>query len=533
MNKTALAILFGLAGTAQAADINVGPSCTLVNAIRSANVDRSIGSCTAGSGADDITLPKNSTLVLGRADNVAFGPTGLPVIGTEITIHGKGSRIIRAPSAPAFRILAVGQNGTLTLRDVTIAGGHADNPRTIGALGGGIYSEGRLIISRCNIINNLSDWVGGGVFSNSFSDENRVSGLSIQYSLIAGNLAFDGGGGVFVNGDAVDIVSSTVSNNDGGERGGGGISADALHVVDSTIVGNFAEFLGGGIFASVLGLDRSIVAGNYAQHDERGQGAEILVESFSRADNFNILGSASSPFFAVEPPNKQQSLEGIEPGATDITAMSDGDTPTNLEDMIELELKANGGLTLSHALLRDSIAIDTVNDGTCRAANDQRGVVKPQDGDRDGAPACDTGAYELIPVVDENPPSGKCAGLQATLVGNNGHDVIQGTSEKDIIATFNGNDLIYGVRGDDVICSGDGNDVVISGNGNNRVFGGPGNDRIFNENGNDTTFGGPGNDSINGGFGNDRLDGSIGVDSCNGGSGTDSAARCETVSNIP
>lgn len=68
--------------------------------------------------------PKAVLETLAAVDNFAYGPTGLPVIESEITIQGNGSTIQRDSSAPPFRILAVNSSGNLTLQQTTITGGH-------------------------------------------------------------------------------------------------------------------------------------------------------------------------------------------------------------------------------------------------------------------------------------------------------------------------------------------------------------------------------------------------------------------------
>jgi hypothetical protein len=65
-------------------------------------------------------------------------------------------------------------------------------------------------------------------------------------------------------------------------------------------------------------------------------------------------------------------------------------------DMVDADpliglLAANGGPTLTHALLSGSPAIDAAA-GTACPATDQRGVARPQGG------ACDIGSYEYRPV---------------------------------------------------------------------------------------------------------------------------------------
>jgi Ca2+-binding RTX toxin-like protein len=162
-------------------------------------------------------------------------------------------------------------------------------------------------------------------------------------------------------------------------------------------------------------------------------------------------------------------------------------------------------------------------------------------------------------VVDNN----VCDGLDATIVGTDGHDVIWGTNGDDVIVALGGNDIIFGRNGNDVICAGDGNDIVFGGSGNDRIFGGEdndilfggngddyidgeeGNDIIFGENGKDMLFGGEGNDIVKGGNGNDKIDGGPGddhihgdngndqidggpdTDDCSGGPGKDNVANCE------
>src|SRR5262245_7156001 len=81
-----------------AATIPVEGACTLVDAITAANTDTATGGCVAGSEADTITLPTNSTQTLTAVNNNTYGPTGLPVVSSTITIEGQGSTIARESS---------------------------------------------------------------------------------------------------------------------------------------------------------------------------------------------------------------------------------------------------------------------------------------------------------------------------------------------------------------------------------------------------------------------------------------------------
>ncbi|MGH8568658.1 MAG: hypothetical protein ACREXU_11735, partial [Gammaproteobacteria bacterium] len=183
-----LALLCALGqAPALAATINVdGARCTLVDAINAANTNGSVGGCTAGSGADVIVLPPNSTHTLTAVNNTTYGSNGLPLVTSPITIQGNGSTITRDPSAPDFfRILAVGQNtGNLSLHETRISGGMASSGRR----GGGLYNFSTLTLINSTVAGNAAER-GGGVL-------NRGT-LSLNSSTVSGNSASQTGGGVY------------------------------------------------------------------------------------------------------------------------------------------------------------------------------------------------------------------------------------------------------------------------------------------------------------------------------------------------
>jgi predicted extracellular nuclease len=115
-----------------------------------------------------------------------------------------------------------------------------------------------------------------------------------------------------------------------------------------------------------------------------------------------------------------------------------------------------------------------------------------------------------------------CNGLEATIVGTTGNDVINGTNGTDVIVGLGGNDVINGGNGDDVICGNAGNDTLRGSNGNDTLLGGFGDDLLDGGNGNDTLSGGDGTDSLLGQNGNDILEGGNGNDTLTGHNGDDS-----------
>ena len=71
-----------------------------------------------------------------------------------------------------------------------------------------------------------------------------------------------------------------------------------------------------------------------------------------------------------------------------------------------------------------------------------------------------------------------CNGLNVTILGTNGANVITGTLKPDVIHGLGGNDFIDGNGGDDTICGGDGSDTLIGGTGNDTLVAGLGADSL-------------------------------------------------------
>nr|MDJ0892672.1 choice-of-anchor Q domain-containing protein [Gammaproteobacteria bacterium] len=77
-----------------------------------------------------------------------------------------------------------------------------------------------------------------------------------------------------------------------------------------------------------------------------------------------------------------------------------------LRAILNPNLADNGGPTLTHALVSGSPAIDAVPASADCGGTDQRGESRRQDGNGDGVPGCDIGAYEFggVPPGDVGVP---------------------------------------------------------------------------------------------------------------------------------
>jgi hypothetical protein len=242
--------------------------CSLIEAIVNANNDAvTHADCAAGNGPDTIVLLEKANTRLRDTYDNTYGPTGLPLITSPITIEGNGAKI--SGQGNPFRLLAVSTSGDLTLQNVNLTRGSSFN-------GAGVFNNGTLTIQNSTISRNRGDGVS------------NHGSLTIQDSTISGN---DGAG--VSNGGLVYTANNTNSqspfktgpfcfssfyygiycfynysgaltiqnNSTISKNSGGGISnkSGTITIADSTISGN-KGFFGGGAFNSGGSFD---YYGNY------------------------------------------------------------------------------------------------------------------------------------------------------------------------------------------------------------------------------------------------------------------------------
>jgi len=396
-----------------------GSGCDLVDAINSANNDMSEGGCVAQSvyGDDTILLsPEISVHTLTTVNIDSLGATGLPLITSDITIEGEGAnpaRVERAdtPGIPKFRIFQVRSGGNLILKNIRIAGGDVDGR------GGGLFvvSGGVLTLSNSTVINNRAD-IGGGI-------ANQDGSILVSNSAIVDNHAFEAGsgsgGGInirSVSGTAsATVIDSTISANTA--RIGAGISIygedSSTSVINSTISDNHASANSGGggigindfVTGMTVAVRNSVISGNTHPINFSGQEIHRFGTASDLSFEHNLIGHS-------ELSTTQAVSDGLL-GESNLLATSDGSVPTALLEIV-LPLADNGGSTLTHALAKNSPAIDAAIDGEiiqvfvftlylngCRGEeigpvtplppyrSDQRGIARPSGG------ACDIGSFEV------------------------------------------------------------------------------------------------------------------------------------------
>ena len=151
----------------KSADDDTNGTCLLVDAITAANTDTATNGCTAGNGADTITLVVNITL-----DN------WLPDITSEITIEGANYDIDGNDEYQIFNV----DGGDLTINNITLTGGYA------GSFGGAIDTRGgSLTVTNSRLEDNEAGLLGGAI-----STDN--TNVVIRDSVFVGNTSGSLGG---------------------------------------------------------------------------------------------------------------------------------------------------------------------------------------------------------------------------------------------------------------------------------------------------------------------------------------------------
>lgn len=284
-----------------------GASCSLREAVKTANTDTNFGGCTR------VSLPGALEKIIVSAGTYTI--SGELVITDTILIDGAGSTttIVKNAGGTHARIFHIGVNTpNVTIQNLTIRDG---NTLTAGVFagGGGLLSETGTIVTMNNVTVtfNTADDDGGGILNRGTMTCNNCS---ITNNKTTSNSP-KGGGGISNDDNAQLTLNSSVvlTNTTGGdtEAHGGGIRSGVgamLVLSNSTVNGNIAQppgnsvgfALGGGIASEGgMTITQSTISNNIStvvgQHSGARGGGVVCLSASAAAliDRALITGNSA------------------------------------------------------------------------------------------------------------------------------------------------------------------------------------------------------------------------------------------------
>ena len=306
--------------------------------------------------------------------------------------------------------------GSVVLDDTTVTGCEAKTVENGGfAVGGGIFAKGALTMKHSTLTFNGSSTIenfaeGGGAYS---------YGFRAYYSTVAGNAASDTGnhsgnyGGVISTGSgAVYIFNSAIAFNMANYKTGGlGVKGAAkVKIANSTISSNSAKKnVNGGAYisANTIEILNSTISANTAKINDPAFAVGLAVSGNGAGATFVMQSSIIANNLYGSPPATDNDLSAtiVVSGSNNLVQMSNASLPAGTifgKCAFLGPLQDNGGLTLTHALLGHSPALNAGNN-TFGAGFDQRGKLSVT-GDKNYprvlgppgvTPRADIGAYEV------------------------------------------------------------------------------------------------------------------------------------------
>ncbi len=302
----------------------------------------------------------------------------------------------------------------VTLSGLTIMGGNGISA------GGGVNSVGlgTILIQDCVITNNHVANGGGGGWRN-------FGTATMLRSWVEGNSSTGRGGGIYHLGssltagaDLMTVRDSTISDNDATHGGGGGINAFGnISIFNSTISGNTTltgQFASSGAGLLVANektaiLNNLTVVGNTGTGPEtRGGGvgiAQFVADPLQLAGILFIGNSIVAGNMAGGVPSDcaggtlNSSGYNIVQSDTNCVLGGTGDI---VDNPLLMPLAVDTGLTPTHLPTIGGPVVDAGSPsipgsgGDACEATEQRGGVRPLDGDDDTIETCDIGAVELF-----------------------------------------------------------------------------------------------------------------------------------------
>ena len=320
----------------------------------------------------------NDVILDGEGELKVDGNGSHPVfyIGSNQTAELR--RIAMSGGRTSNRGGSIENHGALTLTDSTVSGSTA-------VFGGGIYNDGTLTAVASTVSGNtaMSGGIGGAI--------NNDGEMTLTRVTLSGNDASLHGGGVYNTG-TMTVAESTVSGNTANAAGGGIFNTGTLTVTNSTLSSNSALGSGGG---GIWQEGGALVITSSTLAMRSGTPNAIFFRQAPTTLTNTVIEGPCDVSGSLAFSRGEGNIES--PG--DTCRFNDAVNLVNISsnDLKLGALASNGGPTLTHALSSLSAAIDQIEEQDCvdpdglPLATDQRGVVRPR------GTKCDVGAFEFEP----------------------------------------------------------------------------------------------------------------------------------------
>ncbi|MCQ3939414.1 MAG: hypothetical protein DPW18_20575, partial [Chloroflexi bacterium] len=366
------------------ADTNaVDGFCSLREAITAANNDADQNECVGSGGSygdDSIVFSVGSSSVITLS-------SALPAITTTMYIDGfnSGNQVVIDGNNAVSPFYVTTASGNLTLERLTVKKGYASSGE-----GGALLNNGATVtILNAVFTQNRASSSGGAVATTGGGT------TTIKYSSFYANESTGGDGGAIANyGSPVSttttIINSTIFNNTASGAGAVINNAGTLSIYNSTLSGNSSS----GTFAGSLGTWNGIGPGN----DPSTYVYNSILANSAPNDCYNGAGTITGSHNIVE---------------SQYTTTCSSIILSNADPGLGTATGSPAYLPISAG----SPAMDAGDNATCTGIEvnnqDQRGFIRPIDGDGNSTATCDIGSFEFAPLllVDDSATSGTNTGL--------------------------------------------------------------------------------------------------------------------------
>ena len=272
---------------AAAPTINVdGTTCTLDDAIATANTNSNQGGCTiiAGSGTDTLNLTNNITLSAPLTNQVT----------TDMIVEGN-SHYIDGNSYSIFIVDGSGGAVNFTINQTTLKNAYSS---LYGAALYNKHNQGTVNVSQCTITGNAVNINGGAI-------ENYDGTMTITDTTFSGNKASFGRGGALENFNGTLTLSTVTFDNsvapNDADKGGAisnyGKTSTLTIDTNSVLSGNYAQYYGGAIYSggdAKTNIYDSTISNNTASNDNGGgisvYHGTLTLHNTTISDNYGYYG---------------------------------------------------------------------------------------------------------------------------------------------------------------------------------------------------------------------------------------------------